>query len=507
MRYNLIVRVLCILSSPARVKYGNYLLLAGCQNITQSFSFQPTAAYGCGSVIGLQVPMWAHVPQTPPTVIGSMMPSYATQPLQYQPCFMPPLQHTNQGMYFNSQVQSYSVVPQQYIPVANQGFRQHFMMRQPPNIPYIMHHDYVPVANSGYSHTPSLQPQFVPSDLHTREAVYEMSTVQHGQFVPQYPKPIQQMSTIGQRRAGFFNQQPSIVREEREIPKILPNSEEQAGIKVVHSLKEEKSIELHKPVNYPESSADTASTTCEQAPTPLHLQLLDEEEPIPADTSHSPSETTLVPSPLSSDGVQTVCNSPFCPVQSDTEENEWTATEDDQIPTKDTDDEATLSHSTVEPCYLENIERLEPEQPYDNATTKPSNEEHHNSYYKTNPLLNKDMCSVQNVAISSSSLVGEVRSQYSFTKDSVETCIASESITSANQNQRRHQQQPIRSLIDTPVYNTAHSRVLSQLTQPNDSRHSSVRPHKGTMQRPLTTHFRQLFKPIPHSSKKEGKGN
>lgn len=484
------------------------MLLAGCNSITQSFSFQPTAAYGCGPVIGLQVPMWAHVPQTPPTVIGSMMPSYATQPLQYQPCFMPPLQHTNQGMYFNSQVQSYSVVPQQYIPVANQGFRQHFMMRQPTNVPYIMHHDYVPVANSGYSHTvggrPSLQPQFVPSDLHTREAMYEMSTVQHGQYVPQYPKPIQQVSTIGQRRAGFFNQQASIVREEREIPKILPNSEEQGGINVVNSLKEEQSSELHKPVNYPESGADTASTMCEQTPTPLHLHLLDEEEPIQADTTHSPSETTLVPSPLSSDGVQTVCNSPFCPVQSDTEDDEWTAAEDDQIPTKDTNDEATLSHSTVEPRYLDDIERLEPEQPYDNATTNPSNEEHYNSYYKTNPLLNKDMHSIQNLAISSSSLVREVTSHYSSTKDSVETCIASESITSANQNQRSHpEQQPIRSLIDTPVYNTVHSRVLSQLT--NDSCHSSVRPHKGTMQRPLTTHFRQLFKPIPY--KKEAKGN
>lgn len=449
--------------------------------------------------------MWAHVPQTPATVIGSMMPSYATQPLQYQPCFMPPLQHTNQGMYFNSQVQSYNVVPQQYIPVPSQGFRQHFVMRQPPNVPYIMHHDYVPVANAGYSHTmggtPSLQPQLIPSDLHTREAVYEMSTVQHGQYVPQYSMPIQQMSAFDQRRGGIFNQQQSIVREEREIPKILPNSEEQGGINVFHSLQEEQSSELYKPVNCPRSSADTVTAMSEQGPTPLQLNLLDEAEPTQADASHSPSETTLVPSPFSSDGVQTVCNSPFCPVQSDTEENELTAMEDDQIPTKDTSDEVTISHSTVEPCYLDNIERLEPEQPYDNKAIKPSNEEQY-SFHKTKHLLQEDMCSVENVAIHSSSLLCEVTSQYSSTKDSLETCVASESITSAKQNQRCHHQRPIRSLIDTPVYNTAHSRVLSQLTQPN---HSSVRPHKGITQRPLTTHFRQLFKPIPFSCKKEVK--
>ena len=126
--------------------------------------------------------MWAHVAQTPPPVMGSMMPSYATQPLQYPPCFIPPLHHSNQGMYFNNQVQSYSVVPQQYIPMANQGFRQHFMMRQPSNVPYIMHHDYVPVANSGFSHTvggtSSLQPQLIPNDFYTREAVYEMPSAQ-----------------------------------------------------------------------------------------------------------------------------------------------------------------------------------------------------------------------------------------------------------------------------------------------------------------------------------------
>lgn len=448
--------------------------------------------------------MWAHVPQTPPTVIGSMMPSYATQPLQYQTCFMPPLQHTNQGMYYNNQVQSYSVVPQQYIPMANQGFRQHLMMRQPPNVPYLVHHDYVAVANSGYSHmmtgTPSLQPQFIPSDFHTREAVYEMSSVQHGPYVPQYPKPLQQVPAFGERRTEILNQQPSMVREERGSPKVLPNSEEQGGINFSQSLKEEQSSDLHKSC----SSADTVTTMCDQAPTPLHLYLLDEAEPVQADASHSPSETTLVPSPSSSDGAQTVCSSPFHPVHSDTEENELTTTEDDQIPTKDTNDEVTFSHSTLEPCFHDNTERLEPEQTYDNATIKPSNEDHYNSYLKTKPLLKEDQCSVQKVTIRSFSLEGDVTLKQSSTKDSVKTFTANESSASANQRQHHHHHQlPIRCLIDTPVYNTAHSRVLSQLTQPNDS---VVQPHKGITQRPLTTHFRQLFKPIPFNSKKDIKG-
>ena len=445
--------------------------------------------------------MWAHVAQTPSPVISSMMPSYATQPLQYQPCFIPPLHHSNQGMYFNNQVQSYSVVPQQYIPMANQGFRQHFMMRQPSNVPYIMHHDYVPVANSGFSHTmggtPSLQPQFVPNDVYTREAVYEMPSVQHAQYVPQQPRPMQQMPTFGQRKVGVgFNQQPLIAREEREVAKILPNSEDQGGIDVAHSLQEEQSSELQTAVDCSRStgSTDTVSTMHEQAPNPLDQQLSDDVEPIQADVLHSPSETTLVGSPVSSDGTQTVCNSPFGSDPSDTEEDELTATEDDQIPTKDTSDEVTIPQSS-EPRYLDNVERLEPEQPYDNvsALKLPSQEEQYNSYSKTKPLLKEELCSVQNVAISSPALVSEVTRQHSSSNDSAETCITSESNTSSNQNQDRHHQRSIRSLIDTPLYNVAHSRVLSQLTQPNNS---VMRPPKGVMQRPLTTHFRQLFKQI-----------
>lgn len=440
--------------------------------------------------------MWTHVAQTPPPVMGSMMPSYATQPLQYPPCFIPPLHHSNQGMYFNSQVQSYSVVPQQYIPMANQGFRQHFMMRQPSNVPYVMHHDYVPVANSGFSHsmggTPSIQPQLVPNDFYTREAVYEMPSSQHAQYVPQQPRAIQQMSALGQRRIGVSNnQQPLIAREEREIAKILPKSEDQGGTDVAQSLKEEQSSELQTAVESPRSSADTVPTMREQAPTPVDQQLSDDVEPIQADVLHSPSEATLVGSPISSDGVQTVCNSPFGSDHSNTEEDELTATEDDQIPTKDTSDEVTIPQSS-EPCYLDNVERLEPEQPYDDVMLKlPSQEEQFNSCGKNKPFLKEELCSVQNVAISSPALVAEVTRQHSPSNDSAETCITSESNTSANQNQDCQQQRSIRSLIDTPVYNTAHSRVLSQLTQPNNS---MVRPRKGVMQRPLTTHFRQLFK-------------
>ena len=439
--------------------------------------------------------MWTHVAQTPPQVMGSMIPSYATQPLQYQPCFIPPLQHSNQGMYFNSQVQSYSVVPQQYIPVANQGFRQHFMMRQPSNVPYIMHHDYVPVANSGFSHTmgstPSIQPQFVPNDFYTREAVHEMPTVQHAQYVPKQPRPIQQMPAFGQRRVGVsFNQQPLIAREEREVAKISPNSEDKGGRDVAHSLQEQQSIELQTGVDCPRSSTDTVSTMHEQTPTPVDQQLSDDAEPTQADVLHSPSETTLVGSPLSSDGVQTVCNSPFGSDPSDTEKDELTATEDDQIPTKDTSEEVMVPQSS-EPCYLDNVERLEPEQPYDNVTLKPPcQDEQDNSYGKTKPSLKEELCSVQSVAISSSTLVAEVTRQHSSSNDSAEACITRESSTSSNQRS-------IRSLIDTPVFNTAHSRVLSQLTQPNNS---MVRPCKGVMQRPLTTHFRQLFKQIDKRS-------
>ena len=448
--------------------------------------------------------MWAHVAQTPPPVMGSMMPSYTTQPLQYQPCFVPPLHHSNQGMYLNSQVPSYSVVPQQYIPMANQGFRQHFMMRQPSNVPYVVHHDYVPVVNPGFSHTmggtPSLQPQFVPNDFYTRDAVYEMSSAQHAPYAPQQPRPIQQMSTIGQRGVGLtFNQQPSIAQEEREVAKIFPNSKVQSGIDVANSLQEEQSSESQTAVDCPKSTADTVSVMHEQASTPPDQQLSDDEETIQADVFNSPSETTLVGSPLSSDGAQTVCNSPFGSDPSDTEEDELTATEDDQIPTKDTSDEVTIPQSS-ESCYLDNVERLEPEQPYDSVTLKlPSQEEQYSPYGKTKPSLKEELCCIQNVPISSSALIAEVTPsrQHSSSNDSVEACITSESNTSSNQNQDHHHQRSIRSLIDRPVYNNAHSRVLSHLTQPNNS---MVRPRMGVMQRPLTTHFRQLFKQIDKGS-------
>ena len=431
--------------------------------------------------------------------MGSMMPSYATQPLQYQPCFIPPLQHSNQGMYFNSQVQSYSVVPQQYIPMASQGFRHHFMMRQPSNVPYIMHHDYVPVANSGFSHTmggaPSIQPQFVPNDFYTREAVYEMSTVQHAQYVPQQPRLIQ--PALGQRIVGAsLNSQPLIAREERELAKIFLNSEDQGGIDVADSLQEEQSSELKPTGDCSRSSTDTASTVHEQAPSPLDQKLSDDAELLQADVSHSPSETTLVGSPLSSDGVQTVCNSPFGSDPSDIEEDELTAKEDDQIPTKDTSDEVPIPQS-LEPCHLDNVERLEPEQPYDVTLKPPSQAEQYNSYSKSKPSLKEELCSVQNVAISSSTLVADVTQHHSSSNDRAEACTTSQSNTSSDQNQERKHQRSIRSLIDTPVFNTAHSRVLSQLTQSNNS---MVRTHKGVVQRPLTTHFRQLFKQIDKKS-------
>ena len=513
--------------------------------------FQSPAAYGCGPVIGVQVPMWAHVPQTSPAVIGNMMP-YPTQPLQYQPCFMPPLQHTNHGMYFNNQMQSYSIVPHQYIPVPNRGFRQHFPVGQPPNVPYVLPHDYVPVANSGFAHTmggtPSLHPQFLPTELHAREAVYEMSTVQQAQYVhPQCATPVQQykqMSGVVQKRAGIVNQHTYVTREDQEIQKMLPNSEEQSGVGAVHLLQEEESSEMHKPVR---SDVNTVPASSEQAPTPPHQHILDSTESIQVPHQHmldstesnqvphqhmldstesiqgphqhmlastesmqaphqlmldstesmqpdaavSPSQMTLVPSPSSSDGVQTVCSSP---VQSDSEEDDMTAAEDDQIPTKDTSDDVTPHHFSVEVYNLDDVERLEPEQLYDSARFK---QEQCNSFSQTKEEIN----GLQSREISGSSSVtqgAEVTSQHSFIKHSAQPCISSENMTSTNQIQRHHHQ-PIRSLIDTPVYNTAHSRVLNQLAQPDTS---SAQPHKGTPTRPLTTHFRQLFKPIPYSATK-----
>lgn len=438
--------------------------------------------------------MWAHVPQTPPAVIGSMVP-YPTQPtVQYQPCFIPSLQPTNHGMYFNSQVQSYSIVPQQYIPVpTNRGFRPHVGMGQPSNVPYIMHQDYVPVANSGFPHTvggpPPLQPQ-----THTRPAaMYEMPSVQQHQFVPQYSKPPRHVSAFAQSRVGLFNHQAyyehsetslsqNILCEARDTPKLPAKSGEQCGITVVHSPQEEQLAEMNKP----KTDTNTASTTTEPVPAPTQLPLIEDAETLEADVTHSPSETTLVPSPSSSDGIQTVCNSPFCPVLSDSDEEGVTAAEDDQIPTKDTGGASELT------VACSSVERLEPEHPYDNEVNKESTKP-----CKPRPLKNDELSSRSAPSLVIQGVEGTAH--YPTVTGSVEMCHSN-----MDRNTTRARQQSIRSLIDTPVYNSSHSRVLCQLSQ---SASSSSRPRNGNAKHPLTTHFRQLFKPIPCSTKTEHKVN
>ena len=394
--------------------------------------------------------------------MGNMMYN-PTQPVQYQPCFIPPPQPTNHGMYFNNQIQSYNIpqsysIPQQYIPVpTNRGFRPHVGMGQPSNVPYIIHQDYIPVANSGYPHTvggaPPIQPQ-------TRPVTYEMPSVQQAQFVPQFSKPPRHVSAFVQNRAGTVNQQTyceprqtspshSISCEGREAPRVPEKSEEQCEIPVQPSPKEELS-EFNTPKS---DDAGTNLITHERVPTPVPPQLLDDAQTTESDVVHSPSEITLVPSPLSSDGMQTVCSSP---VLSDSEEGELTATEDDHIPTKDTSSpsEFTLTCSPVE--------RVEPEHPYDNESTVPNQEQH---IYGSIEICNSD------------TMPGNASPPH---------------------------QRSIRSLIDTPVYNTSHSRVLCQLSQ---SSGSSARHCNGIRNRPLTTHYRQLFKPIPSSTKTEDKAN
>ena len=517
--------------------------------------FKSSAAYGCGPVIGVQVPMWTHVPQTSPTVVGNMM-QYPTQPLQYQACYMSPVQHTNHGMYFNNQMQSYNMVPHQYVPVPNRGFRQHFPMGQPPNVPYAMPHECVPVANSGFAYPSGgmVHPQFIPPDPHAREAVYEMSIFQQAQYIPQYPTSTHQhpqISAVVQRRPGVFNQPAYFTREELEVQKSLPNSEQQGGVNAVHLLHEEESTGVHKPVR---SDGNSAASLCEQAPAPSqqhilentesiqsphhhildcvesvqvpgqqmvnnsetihspsqhllestesiqspHQDMLDSSESTQADATVSPSQMTLVPSPSSSDGVQTVCSSP---VQSHSEEDELTVAEDDQIPTKDISDDLALHQSPVEVNNADNFERLKPEQPYDSASFKP---EKCNAIALTKPLLKEGMYGPQKGEISGSSSVSqetELIPQNAFGKHSTQPYISRESKASTNQ-MHYHYHRSIRSLIDTPVYDTAHSRVLSQLAQPDAS---SAQSHNGSQGRPLTTHFRQLFKPIPQSTTKSAR--
>lgn len=445
--------------------------------------------------------MWAaHVSaqSSQPTMIGNMM-TYPTQPtMQYQPCFIPPppppapVQPTSHGMYYNSPVQSYNVMPQQYIPVqANRGFRPHVSMVQPSNVPYVMHQDYVPVAGSGFpTHRipgPHNPPVGTPSiQLQTRPVAFEIPSVHHTQFIPHYSKPSQHFATFIQNRPETSDQQAAqyeyteanlvtnICSERREAEKILEKEEEKGESPLQSSSPGEEQTESHQTTT---ETVTVSVATGERIPTPIPLPMFQELDDAQTtdEVNHSPSETTLVPSPLSSDGVQTLCNSPIHADLSDSEE-ELAAHEDDQIPTKDTSRpiEFTLVCSSVE--------RLEPEHPYDLQNNKPVNQEQH-ICDKLQPSREDEPCS-SDPAVSGS----------------FEKC----SSVSSHTNQSQYYHRSIRSLIDSPVYNTSHSTVLCQLTQ---SSNSLTGPCIEIRRRPLTTHFRQLFKPISPTNKAQDKAN
>ena len=351
-----------------------------------------------------------------------------------------------------------------------------------------MHQDYVPVANSGFpAHSlpgPHNPPVGLPSfQLHTRPVSYEVPSVQHAQFVPQYSKPTQHFATFIQNRPETVDQQAhyehtetslthSMSTEGRGEMQKIPEKEEKKREIAFDSSSPQEEAELHQ------SKTETATvsvTTSERVPTPVPqpmFQVLEDEQNTD-EVTHSPSETTLVPSPLSSDGIQTLCNSPIHPDLSDSDEEELTANEDDQIPTKDTScpGEYTLVCSSVE--------RLEPEHPYDVQSSKPADQE--KCLCEKLQPTREEPCSVDPVV-----------------SNSFERC-DSNSIQ-GNQSQNHHRS--IRSLIDSPVYNTSHSTVLCQLTQ---SSSSPAQPCIGIRRRPLTTHFRQLFKPISPGNKTQDK--
>lgn len=427
--------------------------------------------------------MWAHIPQTPQAaVIGNMMP-YPTQPLQYQPCFVPPVQPSNHGMYFNNQVQSYSLMPQPYLPVpTNRGFRQPVGMRQPSNMPYIMQQDYMPVTPPMGS-TGIAPPQ--PPQTHPRPPVYELSCVQQAQqYAPQCSKPLKYFSAFVQKRSGILSQEAYYQHsetnlghidtcEEKETPRLPAKSDEQCGNPDVHPLQEEESAEVNKQI----IDANSLSISpVERGPTPDPVLLLgnsESPEPIP---TRSPSETTLVPSPPSSDDErETVCNSPLS-LSDCEEEAELTATEDDNIPTKDTSGACS------------SIQKLEPEQPYDNEIIKESSDSLNQEHHSFNKPRVQTMCSPSFLIKGA-----DVAALHPSVTSSANIC-------SSNTPERHTiSAKPIRSHIDTPMYNTGHSRVLCQLSHATGTSRQCNRATK----RPLTTHFRQLFKPIPYNDKEE----
>lgn len=445
--------------------------------------------------------MWAaHVSAqgSQATMIGNMMP-YPTQPtMQYQPCFISPpppptpVQPTSHGMYYNSPVQSYNVMPQQYIPVqANRGFRPHVGMGQPSNVPCVMHQDYVPVAGSGFPthRVPGPHNQLVgtPSiQLQTRPVAFEIPSVHQAQLVPHYSKPSQHFATFIQNRPETSDQQvahcehtqanliTNISSERRETEKIQEKKEEKAENLLQSSSPEEEQTESHQPTT---ETVTVSVAIGERVPTPIPLPMFQELDDAQTtdEVKHSPSETTLVPSPLSSDGVQTLCNSPIHADLSDSEE-ELTTNEDDQIPTKDTNRPIEFA------LVCSSVERLEPEHPYDLENNKPFNQEQH-TCDKLQPSKEHEPCS-SDQAVSGS----------------FEKC----SSVSLRTNQNQYYHRSIRSLIDSPVYNTSHSTVLCQLTQ---SSNSLTGPCIEIRRRPLTTHFRQLFKPMSPTNKTQDKAN
>ena len=424
--------------------------------------------------------------------------SYPAQAISYQTGYCPPVQHNPPEVFINNQVQSYSIVPQQYLPVTNTAL---VMAGQQSAMPYVLHQEPHPLATnySGFSHTVgnrhAFHPHYIPNEMHPRQMTYHVATVQQTQCIPHFPKPRYHVPFQAEQRGVIFNQEPFYNEPETIYEQDSGEEDEREGSP--SPLQDEQSSELHENSLVSSMSIDdsTDDPTLESKQGPAELPPSGE-----VDTSHSPSETTLVPSPLSSDGLQTVCNSPSCPVSSDNNEEGFAivADDDDEIPTKDTDPVTGLS--------LETALQVQPEQPYSGVKIEPPMHSHPNEFISSKQDLKSSKDS--NKHPSEDQLHNTVHKKCS------SPCLDSHKVSSSfdepvkEHPQANHPcktQQPIRSLIDAPMYNTGQSKVLTQLSQPDaikpreQSRCSSTdKPTK----RPLTTHFRLLFKPIPPSAEK-----
>ena len=511
---------------------------------------------------------WQHMAQVPP-MFG--------MPLQRQPMqsgYMGPTVPTPPPMYMNNT----PMPPQQY----NQPFRPQQLPTGP--VPYmqpsnpnddlvILHQEVVPVGNYIYppvmvrgpmqgqcllplqlnqvgmsfisQHPPNLQQQPVVQLNRPFPVAFQQTqnnVVSQQPFISeqvQYRRPEQEMASVTSYANQTYSSQsapsPSLIKHSAPPPELVDS---QIPTITCTSPSKEDNICVDKCIaKSPSNNAllpCVSETQFEEDDRFLDIENEQEEDSdlLSCDEmaeifGSSSSQTTLVVSPLSSDGSLTLCNSPVSPQLS--EGSMSSPDDDDYIPTKDNGYALNLLYAQCQ--TNDNISQQdlgeEPErEDNESATineTGVSKEETSMASQQCPVLLGRSVVPCCSASVSSkisdrnspgSCAQGKPCNSLSCSHELPEK-ISSLSLENAPESTDGKQdngvlllqkQSTIRALINKPVYQEKPSRILvAQCPCPAPEKEQSPDYKEGCVRPYLTTHFRLLFDPIPQYLEKDEK--